>query len=104
MNEWTHNLHVDDMPNEDMRFIALHCGVDTALKLMEKMPKQHLYIPDPKFLKAKYIIEKHDGSRQSVNNLALECGVSVNFVYGVLKKHQETLANKKQLSLFNYGE
>lgn len=40
-----HDVHIDDMPNSDMRMVAEFCGLETALVLLKELPGVKLIIP-----------------------------------------------------------
>ncbi len=85
------NITPEDMPTENMQLVAEVCGVDTAINLLENMPGINVYVPCSgiKNLVNKYIIENYDGTRAGANKLALECKVSINHIYKLLKQKTE---------------
>ena len=102
MKNWTKDIKTEDMPTEDLKLIAERCGLDVAIKLIEHLPGIQLYISSSAVQKMQegYIRKTYDGSRQSANRLALECAVSVNHIYNVLKMPSSGDPNKTQLSIF----
>jgi len=101
-DKWIEDIRPEDMPTENLRLIADTCGVKTAVKLIENIPGISLYISGSALtiLKTKYIQKKYDGTRDCANKLALELGVSINYIYKILKKNPEEQQGKIQLGLF----
>lgn len=96
---WVQELLPEDMPTKDMKFVAECCGVDVAVKLMEEMPRLSVYIPDGlSAVKLKSALKRYDGSRDSANRLALECGISISHFYRYVKPEADE--SRKQLGLF----
>lgn len=103
MNKWAKNLAADDMPTSDLRMIANLCGVEVAVKLVENLAGLPIYIPSSavKTLQRQYIRKSFDGTSQKAKELALECGVSLAYIYNVVRPGQaEEDESKKQLNLF----
>ncbi|MDD3149916.1 MAG: Mor transcription activator family protein [Candidatus Gastranaerophilales bacterium] len=100
--KWLKDIKPDDMPTDNLRLIADACGVETAVNLIENLAGISVYIPGSALthLKTNYIKKKYDGTRDCANRLALELGVSINYIYKILKTNSEEQANRKQLTLF----
>ena len=90
MNKWIKDLTPDDMPNNDLALVANLCGVDVAIKLIDKMGGIPIYVPNRPTLalKNKYILKKFDGKRETIKELALECEVSEVHIYNLLRKNK----------------
>ena len=80
----------EDMPTENMKIIAETCGIDIAIKILKNLGGLSLYIPSSgiSLIHNKYILKRYDGTRDCANRLALELGVSINYVYKILKQKQ----------------
>lgn len=81
----------DDMPNDDLKIIAESAGIRSALALIFCTPGLTVSIPTKAFseVKKRYIISQYDGTKYTLNRLALECNFSQRYVYKILKKHYE---------------
>lgn len=103
--KWIKEIRPEDMPSENLRLIADFCGVDTAINLMQNMAGINVYIPNTALtqLKARYIKKKYDGTRDCANRLALELGVSINYIYKILKAPAEE-DGKRQINLFEQAK
>ena len=88
--EWIKNLTVEDMPNEELKLIAEYLGIETALDLIENFPGININIPKNAFrrLMKEYIKKKYNGTRASQINLALECGVTAQYITQVARKNK----------------
>jgi Mor family transcriptional regulator len=98
LKDITKDIKAEDMPNGDMQLVAEHCGIETAMVLMEHLPAINLYIPSGwwKAIVERYIQKNH--RRVDVKHLALECHVSETFVYNVIRRARE---EANQTSLFD---
>ena len=85
---WVRNITPEDMPNEDLKFIAENAGVNAALALI--LHTQGLIVSIPKNalkqVKDKYILNSYKWSKYSLNELAVECGVSQRYIYKLLEQ------------------
>lgn len=88
MKPWMKNITSDDMPNEDLRFIAEKAGLKAALALLFFTPGLIVSIPKNYFkeLKDKYILENYSGSKYSLNELCIKCDVSQRYIYRLMRK------------------
>ena len=86
---WMDNISADDMPNDDLKFIAEKAGIRSALALIFCSPGLTVSIPKNAFktVKEQYIIHNYDGTKYSINKLAIECDLTQRFVYKVIEKH-----------------
>ena len=91
--KWLANVTIEDMPTEDLKFIAEVAGLKQAILLILLLPGLCISIPKNAFskLKEKYIVQHYDGTRASVYKLSLECNLSQRYVYKLLKKSREKL-------------
>ena len=85
---WMTNITPNDMPNEDLRFIAEKAGLKAALALIFYTPGLIVSIPKTAFkeLKDKYILEHYNGGKYSLNDLCIKCDVSQRYIYRLIKK------------------
>lgn len=100
--KWIKDIKPEDMPTENLRLIAESCGVEATIKLIEGIGGISVYIPSSAKtqIKTNYILKKYDGTRDCVNRLAIELGVSANYIYKIVNKKPEK-EGKKQLSLLD---
>ena len=87
--KWIENVTPDDMPNDDLKYVAYNAGLKQALILIFLLPGLSLYIPKLglKRLKENYIIKNYDGRRTTINRLAIECNLSQRHIYKIINKH-----------------
>jgi len=90
-NEWIDKLTIEDLPNEDMVFVANACGLEVAIKLLKDLPGLAINIPKTGMRKLvnKYVCENYSG--HNAKELALECGLSIRQVYNVLDKKRSVV-------------
>lgn len=86
--KWMENITIDDLPNDDLKFIAQEAGLKQALMMIFLFSGVAVSIPTNPFskLKENYIVNHYDGSRMSINKLATECGITQRHIYRILKK------------------
>ena len=86
---WMEKATPDDMPNDDLKYVAEKAGMRYALMLIFLLAGLTVNIPKNSFkkLKEKYIIKEYDGTRFTLNRLAVECDISQRLVYKIIKKH-----------------
>lgn len=87
--KWMDNVTPNDMPNEDLKYVAEKAGLKQALLLIFLLPGLTLNIPKNalKKLKERHIINEYDGTRYTLNRLAVECDLSQRYVYKLINKH-----------------
>lgn len=93
-------MTVDDMPNEDMKFLAVNCGVDIAITVMEKLGGSRFFVPNQW---SKYIAERFIRERSgefSVRELVVITGQSDTFINKILNQKAYDGQIKNQTSLF----
>lgn len=93
LKPWMENITIDDLPNEDLKFLAEEAGIKYALMMLFLFPGVTVTIPNNPFAKLKenYIINNYDGTKSSINRLAIECEITQRHVYRIIKK---SLTNK----------
>lgn len=98
--EWMKNITADDMPNDDLKYIAENAGIRSALILILLLPGLTINIPKYALrkLKEKYIMKEFDGSKFTLNRLAIECGLSQRYVYNMIKKRLKQKKKESELS------
>lgn len=86
---WMDYIKAEDMPNDDLKFIAESAGIRSALALIFCTPGLTVNIPKNSFreVKERYILHQYDGRKYTINRLAIECGLSQRYVYKIIKKH-----------------
>ena len=86
---WMDYIKPEDMPNDDLRFIAESAGIRSALALIFCTPGLTVTVPKNSFtaVKERYIVSQYDGTKYTINRLAIECGLSQRYVYKIIKKH-----------------
>ena len=94
---WMEKVSHKDMPNEDLRYIAEKAGIKHALMLIFLLAGLSIYIPKNslKKLKETYVINEYDGSRFTINRLAIECNLSQRQIYRIISNH---LKKQKRLN------
>lgn len=86
---WMDYIRPEDMPNDDLKFIAESAGIKSALALIFCTPGLTVTIPKNSFkeVKERYIMSKYDGTKYSINRLAVVCGLSQRYIYKIIEKH-----------------
>ena len=86
---WMDYIRPEDMPNDDLKFIAESAGIKSALALIFCTPGLTVTIPKNSFkeVKERYIMSKYDGTKYSINRLAVNCGLSQRYIYKIIEKH-----------------
>lgn len=97
---WMDYVTVDDMPNDDMKFIAIFAGLKSALALLFSSPGISVSIPKISFKKAKerYVLKEYDGRKFTINRLAVECELSQRQIYLILEKARKKNKNTQKPS------
>lgn len=83
---WMDYIKVDDMPNDDLKFVAETAGLKSAIALIFCTPGLTVSIPKNSFknVKEQYILEHYDGTKYSVNKLAVDCDLTQRQVYKII--------------------
>lgn len=89
--QWLSGVTPDDMPNDDLKFIAETAGIKPALALIICTPGLIVSIPKNALnrLKEKYIISNYQNSKYSLNKLAIECELTPRHIYNIINKHRK---------------
>ena len=93
---WAKYITEDNLPTEDLQYLCSIIGLEATKKLMLKAAGEkfsiHAHCNQP--YKRHYIIDNFDGTKQSINNLTLECKTTTRFVYKVLEERTEDKRDK----------
>ena len=86
---WMDYIRPEDMPNDDLKFIAESAGIKSALALIFCTPGLTVTIPKNSFkeVKERYIMSNYDGTKYSIIRLAVDCGLSQRYIYKIIEKH-----------------
>lgn len=86
---WMDYIKTDDLPNDDIKFVAEHAGMKSAIALIFCAPGLTVSVPKNSFpqVKKRYIIDQYDGRKYTINRLALECDYSQRYVYQIIQEH-----------------
>jgi len=92
---WMENITIEDLPNDDLKFVAQCAGIKAALTLIFCLPGLIVNIPKNalKKLKERYILKEYDGTKLTLNRLVIECELSQRHVEAVIRKNLKK--NKK---------
>ena len=84
---WMEYIRIDDMPNDDLKTIAETAGIKSAIALIFCTGGLTVTIPKNSFksAKEKYIRDKFDGTKYSINKLAIDCNYSQRQIYKILQ-------------------
>lgn len=93
---WMDYIKPEDMPNDDLKFIAENAGIKSAIALVFCTPGLTVNIPKNPFkeVKERYIIDQYDGTKYTINRLAVECNLSQRYIYKILKRNLEKKKKK----------
>ena len=93
---WMDFITPDDMPNDDLKFLAETAGIKSVLALIFSSPGLTVSIPKTAFkeVKEKYILSKYDGRKYTINKMAVECDLSQRHVYKIIKEHLDKQKHK----------
>lgn len=98
--EWIKDLKPEDLPG-DLQLVAIHCGMDVAIKLAEKMGSIRIYIRPIDGIvsekKREYVVKYFTGNNHK--ELAIVVGSSEEWIYRVIKEHRQA-SQIKQRRLF----
>ena len=93
---WANYITEENLPTEDLQYLCSIIGLEATKKLMLKAAGEkfsiHAHCNQP--YKRQYIIDNFDGTKQSINNLTLECKTTTRFVYKVLEERTEGKRDK----------
>ncbi len=94
---WMDYIKPEDMPNDDLKFVAESAGIRSALALIFCTPGLTVTVPKNSFseVKERYIVSQYDGTKYTLNRLAIECGFSQRYIYKIIKKHYEKKMQQK---------
>lgn len=98
MSFWD-SLTIDDLPNDDLKWVANTLGLDIAKRIWKKFAGNHVACParmNPTALR-RYMRDNFD---KPVHQLAFETGVSERTIYRYMNVVEKKPENKGQLSLF----
>lgn len=89
---WMEKATPDDMPNEDLKYVAQQAGMRQAMMLIILLAGLTVYIPKNALqtVKKRHIINEYDGTRYTINRLAIECNYSQRYIYKIIKDHLES--------------
>ena len=102
---WMDYIKPEDMPNDDLKFVAESAGIRSALALIFCTPGLTVTIPKNSFsgVKERYIVSQYDGTKYTLNRLAIECGFSQRYIYKIIKKHyEEKMQQKSEIFFITY--
>lgn len=102
---WLENVTEDDMPNDELKYLACILGIPATLELIDQAPGIIINIPKNAFklLKDKYILNNYDGTKLCMVKMAIELNVTERYIYRILKTHGKRDAFK-QIRLFEETE
>lgn len=85
---WMNNVTIEDMPNDDLKYIAQNAGLKAAMALILLTPGLTVTIPKNalRSLKERHIINEYDGTKLTLNRLVVECNLSQRQVYKILEE------------------
>lgn len=97
--EWMKNVTSNDMPNDDLKFVAENAGIKSAMALILLVPGLTVTIPRNalKTLKEKHILNEYDGTKYTLNRLAVECDLSQRYVYNLIRRNLNKNSNNNEI-------
>lgn len=97
MSVWD-SLTVDDLPSDDLKWVALNIGLDVAKKLWKKFAGNHVACP-ARMSPDAVIRYMKENCNKSVHQLAVETGVSERTIYRYMN-YVPKKKDENQMSLF----
>ena len=93
---WMDFITPEDMPNDDLKFLAESAGIKPVLALIFSSPGLTVSIPKTAFkeVKERYILNNYDGRKYTINKMAVECDLSQRHVYKIIKEHLDKQKHK----------
>lgn len=100
------NITVEDMPNELFEDIAVICGLDIAVALLDKFAGNEITVPKNGFekIEKKIILTEYDGSAISIKRLARQLQQTEKTIRNILSKYRIEPAVEGQVSLFKKSD
>lgn len=85
---WKNYIKLEDIKNDDLKIIAEEAGLECSVRIITALRGLTIYIPLKPFKKAieRYILAKYDGTKYSINKLALECDITQRQVLKIIKR------------------
>jgi len=101
VNQIIEQISIEDMPSDDMKLVAKHCGVDVAIKIMQKMGGLGIYVPkNPFALVVERILRQE--RNPDFKEIATICSVTERYVRNIWRKLNA--GNNRQHDLFDKHE
>ncbi len=78
----------EDLPNEDMKYLATVIGLDAVKKLLTDCPGMNFYTPArmPTDFCKRYIEVHYDPKKRNVRELSVALGITVRQVFRLLQQ------------------
>ena len=88
---WIKYVTMEDIPNDDLRVFTEKVGIEKAVETILELPGIGFVIPKKPFRRAKerYIMENYDGTKYSIDKLALACDYTAKQIYQIIKRYRE---------------
>lgn len=99
-------ITIDDMPSDDMRYLAEQIGVETVSKMLNIVPGCTFYIPMDGFrrLYSRKILSEYDGTTISIKKLAIKYNTTEGNIREILKSNRINLPSEGQIGIFDEAE
>ncbi len=93
---WMDKATPNDMPNDDLKFVAETVGMRQALLFVFLLSGYNVYIRKNalRLVRDKHIINEYDGTRYTINRLAKECDLTTRQIYRIIEEHLHKSKNK----------
>lgn len=94
---WMDTATPDDMPNDDLKYVADTVGMKQALLFVFLLSGFNIYIPKNalRLIRDKHIINQYDGTKYTINRLAKECDLTTRQIYRIIEEHLNKSKNKE---------
>ena len=88
---WAKYITEDNLPTEDLQFLCSIIGLEATKKLM-------IYAVGEKFsiskycnqkYKKQYILDNYDGTKKTLNEIVINCDITIRYAYQVIKDFVE---------------
>ena len=88
---WAKYITEDNLPTEDLQFLCSIIGLEATKKLMIHASGEKFSINAHcnKAYKEQYILDNYDGTKKTLNEIVVNCDITIRYAYQVIKDFVE---------------